>query len=161
MEVDCGKTIHSKFLSISLAHALFVMIFYDVYVYVCFVDEKWHRAEERLVYGVESNSTLLECVPRSLQAKVIWFLQKGGEKQEVSFCAPIHVTMQKTYYTTNKGTNYMKLYNTLDKRKVVLLRFQLQTHAIFFLSLVSLVMQIVLIRLSADTFAIASVFDTP
>eukprot|EP00064_Thunnus_orientalis_P001586 superscaffoldBa00000109_g1589 len=46
-------------------------------------DEKWHRAEERLVYGVESNSTLLECVPRSLQAKVLWFLQKGREKNEV------------------------------------------------------------------------------
>uniref|UniRef100_A0A7N5ZWC4 Sema domain, immunoglobulin domain (Ig), short basic domain, secreted, (semaphorin) 3E n=1 Tax=Anabas testudineus TaxID=64144 RepID=A0A7N5ZWC4_ANATE len=40
-------------------------------------------AEERLVYGVESNSTLLECVPRSLQAKVLWFLQKEGEKHEV------------------------------------------------------------------------------
>uniref|UniRef100_A0A8C4I6Z1 Sema domain, immunoglobulin domain (Ig), short basic domain, secreted, (semaphorin) 3E n=1 Tax=Dicentrarchus labrax TaxID=13489 RepID=A0A8C4I6Z1_DICLA len=40
-------------------------------------------AEERLVYGVESNSTLLECVPRSLQAKVLWFLQKGGVKHEV------------------------------------------------------------------------------
>lgn len=48
------------------------------------IDEQWHRAEERLVYGVESNSTLLECVPRSLQAKVLWFLQKGGEKHEVS-----------------------------------------------------------------------------
>uniref|UniRef100_A0A8C2WVL7 Sema domain, immunoglobulin domain (Ig), short basic domain, secreted, (semaphorin) 3E n=1 Tax=Cyclopterus lumpus TaxID=8103 RepID=A0A8C2WVL7_CYCLU len=41
-------------------------------------------AEERLVYGVESNSTLLECVPRSLQAKVLWFLQKAGEKHEVN-----------------------------------------------------------------------------
>uniref|UniRef100_A0A8C9XXY4 Sema domain, immunoglobulin domain (Ig), short basic domain, secreted, (semaphorin) 3E n=1 Tax=Sander lucioperca TaxID=283035 RepID=A0A8C9XXY4_SANLU len=38
---------------------------------------------ERLVYGVESNSTLLECVPRSLQAKVLWFLQQDGEKHEV------------------------------------------------------------------------------
>lgn len=48
------------------------------------VDEKWHRAKDRLVYGVESNSTLLECVPRSLQAKVLWFFQKGGENQQVS-----------------------------------------------------------------------------
>ncbi|KAM9855066.1 LOW QUALITY PROTEIN: semaphorin-3E [Aulostomus maculatus] len=40
-------------------------------------------AEERLVYAVESNSTLLKCVPRSLQAKVLWFLQKGKEKREV------------------------------------------------------------------------------
>nr|XP_015820120.2 semaphorin-3E isoform X2 [Nothobranchius furzeri] len=46
-------------------------------------DEQWQRAEERLIYSVESNSTLLECVPRSLQAKVLWFLQKEGEKHEV------------------------------------------------------------------------------
>lgn len=45
--------------------------------------EQWLRAEERLVYGVENNSTLLECVPRSLQAKVLWFLQKEGQKHEV------------------------------------------------------------------------------
>lgn len=48
-----------------------------------YIDEQWHRVEEKLVYGVESNSTLLECVPRSLQAKVLWFVQKGGEKHEV------------------------------------------------------------------------------
>uniref|UniRef100_UPI001A9EAF64 semaphorin-3E n=1 Tax=Ictidomys tridecemlineatus TaxID=43179 RepID=UPI001A9EAF64 len=39
----------------------------------------------RLAYGIENNSTLLECTPRSLQAKVIWFVQKGREtrKEEV------------------------------------------------------------------------------
>uniref|UniRef100_A0A3B5MUP1 Sema domain, immunoglobulin domain (Ig), short basic domain, secreted, (semaphorin) 3E n=1 Tax=Xiphophorus couchianus TaxID=32473 RepID=A0A3B5MUP1_9TELE len=47
------------------------------------VDEQWQRAEERLMYSIESNTTLLECVPRSLQAKVLWFLEKGGEKHEV------------------------------------------------------------------------------
>ncbi|XP_058501817.1 semaphorin-3E [Solea solea] len=41
------------------------------------------EGSERLVYSVENNSTLLECVPRSLQAKVIWFLHQGGEKHEV------------------------------------------------------------------------------
>ncbi|CAG13030.1 unnamed protein product, partial [Tetraodon nigroviridis] len=45
--------------------------------------EQWHRAEERLVYGVENNSTLLECVPRSLQARVLWFFQNGDEKLEI------------------------------------------------------------------------------
>lgn len=76
MAVNCGEAIHSMFLFISLA------------------DEQWHRAEEKLVYGVESNSTLLNCVPRSLQAKVLWFLQKGGgEKQEVTLymSTTIHV----------------------------------------------------------------------
>lgn len=44
------------------------------------------RTEERLAYGIESNSTLLECTPRSLQAKVIWFVQKGREmrREEVT-----------------------------------------------------------------------------
>ncbi|XP_047206299.1 semaphorin-3E isoform X2 [Girardinichthys multiradiatus] len=46
-------------------------------------DEQWQRAEERLIYSIESNTTLLECVPRSLQAKVLWFLEKEGEKHEV------------------------------------------------------------------------------
>ncbi|XP_034032524.1 semaphorin-3E isoform X2 [Thalassophryne amazonica] len=46
-------------------------------------EEQWQRAEERMAYGIEHNSTLLECVPRSLQAKVVWFLQTQGQKQEV------------------------------------------------------------------------------
>lgn len=43
------------------------------------------KTEERLAYGIENNSTLLECTPRSLQAKVIWFVQKGHDtrKEEV------------------------------------------------------------------------------
>lgn len=43
------------------------------------------KTEERLAYGIENNSTLLECTPRSLQAKVIWFVQKGRDtrKEEV------------------------------------------------------------------------------
>lgn len=54
-------------------------------VFVCFhIGEQWHRGEERLVYGVEGNSTLLECVPRSLQARVLWFVQTGDERVEVS-----------------------------------------------------------------------------
>ncbi|KAM8862138.1 semaphorin-3E [Synchiropus picturatus] len=46
-------------------------------------DEQWQRGEERRVFAVESNSTLLKCVPRSLQATVLWFLQRDGETQEV------------------------------------------------------------------------------
>uniref|UniRef100_A0A8C7Y697 Sema domain, immunoglobulin domain (Ig), short basic domain, secreted, (semaphorin) 3E n=1 Tax=Oryzias sinensis TaxID=183150 RepID=A0A8C7Y697_9TELE len=43
-----------------------------------------YLSERKIVYGVESNSTLLECVPRSLQAKVHWFLQQAERKHEVS-----------------------------------------------------------------------------
>ncbi|NXV04859.1 SEM3E protein, partial [Cettia cetti] len=48
---------------------------------IAFLEE----TEERLVYGIEYNSTLLECTPRTLQAKVIWFVQRAHEtkKEEV------------------------------------------------------------------------------
>lgn len=45
--------------------------------------EQWQRAEEKLVFVVETNSTLLECVPRSLQAKVLWFSQSDADKHEI------------------------------------------------------------------------------
>uniref|UniRef100_A0A8C7M7S3 Sema domain, immunoglobulin domain (Ig), short basic domain, secreted, (semaphorin) 3E n=1 Tax=Oncorhynchus kisutch TaxID=8019 RepID=A0A8C7M7S3_ONCKI len=38
---------------------------------------------ERQVYGVESNSTLLECTPRSLQARVMWYIQRDPDREEV------------------------------------------------------------------------------
>uniref|UniRef100_A0AAY5EZE9 Sema domain, immunoglobulin domain (Ig), short basic domain, secreted, (semaphorin) 3D n=1 Tax=Electrophorus electricus TaxID=8005 RepID=A0AAY5EZE9_ELEEL len=34
--------------------------------------------EEKVLYGVESNSTFLECVPKSQQAQIRWFLQRPG-----------------------------------------------------------------------------------
>lgn len=48
--------------------------------------EVLEKTEERLVYGIEYNSTLLECTPRTLQAKVIWFVQRAHEakKEEVN-----------------------------------------------------------------------------
>ncbi|XP_035283316.1 semaphorin-3D-like [Anguilla anguilla] len=36
------------------------------------------QAEERLMFGVEHNSTFLECVPKSQQALIRWFLQRSG-----------------------------------------------------------------------------------
>ncbi|KAJ8245455.1 hypothetical protein GJAV_G00270930 [Gymnothorax javanicus] len=41
--------------------------------------EQFHRPEEKVVYGVESNSTLLECKPRSPQAKALWFRLHGPD----------------------------------------------------------------------------------
>ncbi|XP_038856318.1 semaphorin-3E [Salvelinus namaycush] len=38
---------------------------------------------ERQVYGVENNSTLLECTPRSLQARVLWYIQRGPDREKV------------------------------------------------------------------------------
>ncbi|XP_028584602.2 semaphorin-3E isoform X1 [Podarcis muralis] len=50
-----------------------------------FLGDILDKTEERLVYGIEYNSTLLECIPRTLQAKVIWFVQRAHEarKEEV------------------------------------------------------------------------------
>ncbi|XP_035405297.1 semaphorin-3E isoform X1 [Cygnus atratus] len=50
-----------------------------------FIGEVLEKTEERLVYGIEYNSTLLECTPRTLQAKVIWLVQRAHEtkKEEV------------------------------------------------------------------------------
>lgn len=39
--------------------------------------------EDRVVYGTENNSTLLECVPRSPQATVTWLIQHNDRKEEV------------------------------------------------------------------------------
>uniref|UniRef100_A0A2K6F844 Sema domain-containing protein n=1 Tax=Propithecus coquereli TaxID=379532 RepID=A0A2K6F844_PROCO len=47
-----------------------------------FIGDALDKTEERLAYGIENNSTLLECTPRSLQAKVIWFVQKGRETRK-------------------------------------------------------------------------------
>ncbi|XP_034621438.1 semaphorin-3E [Trachemys scripta elegans] len=49
------------------------------------IGEALEKTEERIVYGIEYNSTLLECTPRTLQAKVIWFVQRAHEarKEEV------------------------------------------------------------------------------
>ncbi|XP_072922579.1 semaphorin-3E-like [Hemitrygon akajei] len=38
-------------------------------------DEARSKPKERLLYGIEGNSTLLECTPRSPQAKVLWFIE--------------------------------------------------------------------------------------
>ncbi|TRY85289.1 hypothetical protein DNTS_032441, partial [Danionella cerebrum] len=38
---------------------------------------------EKVVYGVENNSTLLECKARSLQATVTWYIQHGIHMEEV------------------------------------------------------------------------------
>ncbi|XP_023647165.1 semaphorin-3E isoform X1 [Paramormyrops kingsleyae] len=41
------------------------------------------KPEEKLVYGVEGNGTLLECSPRSLRANVVWLAQRGPDADEV------------------------------------------------------------------------------
>uniref|UniRef100_A0A8C0HCV9 Semaphorin 3G n=1 Tax=Chelonoidis abingdonii TaxID=106734 RepID=A0A8C0HCV9_CHEAB len=43
--------------------------------------DEFDSAEEKVVYGTEHNSTFLECVPKSPQATVQWFLQRPHDEQ--------------------------------------------------------------------------------
>lgn len=55
--------------------------------------DDFESVEEKVLYGAEDNSTFLECVPRSPQASVQWFVQRPPDEQrdEVRFpctCSP-------------------------------------------------------------------------
>ncbi|NWI60607.1 SEM3G protein, partial [Calyptomena viridis] len=43
--------------------------------------DDFESVEEKLLYGAENNSTFLECVPRSPQASVQWFVQRPPDEQ--------------------------------------------------------------------------------
>ncbi|KAJ3586613.1 hypothetical protein NHX12_013009 [Muraenolepis orangiensis] len=47
---------------------------------LCSGDHHKHRVIERQLYGVESSSTFLECIPKSLQARVTWTFQKNPQQ---------------------------------------------------------------------------------
>ncbi|XP_062837907.1 semaphorin-3D [Anolis carolinensis] len=36
--------------------------------------------DEKVIFGIEFNSTFLECIPKSQQASIRWFLQRSGEE---------------------------------------------------------------------------------
>ncbi|KAM6435792.1 semaphorin-3D isoform 1-T3 [Liasis olivaceus] len=37
-------------------------------------------SDEKVIFGIEFNSTFLECVPKSQQASIRWFIQRSGEE---------------------------------------------------------------------------------
>uniref|UniRef100_A0A3Q4B0R2 Sema domain, immunoglobulin domain (Ig), short basic domain, secreted, (semaphorin) 3D n=1 Tax=Mola mola TaxID=94237 RepID=A0A3Q4B0R2_MOLML len=46
-------------------------------------DTEDSRIEERVLFGVQSNSTFLECIPKSQQARIKWYIQRPGcERRE-------------------------------------------------------------------------------
>ena len=53
-------------------------------VNVC-VDHNKQRVLEKKLYGVEDSSSFLECIPKSLQAKVTWTYQRhpNNPREEV------------------------------------------------------------------------------
>ncbi|KAJ7422414.1 Semaphorin-3D [Pitangus sulphuratus] len=37
-------------------------------------------ADEKVIFGIEFNSTFLECIPKSQQASIRWYIQRSGEE---------------------------------------------------------------------------------
>uniref|UniRef100_A0A665TJG7 Semaphorin-3D-like n=1 Tax=Echeneis naucrates TaxID=173247 RepID=A0A665TJG7_ECHNA len=62
-------------------------------------EEGANPVEVKLVYGVEGNSTFLECVPRSSQAELRWTTQRSDsqpqESREVSVCSDRGLLVQR------------------------------------------------------------------
>ncbi|XP_018417871.1 PREDICTED: semaphorin-3E [Nanorana parkeri] len=71
-----------------------------------FNGESLTKTEEYTVYGVEHNTTLLECMPRSLQSKVIWFVQKAHETKKEE------VKTGERVILTDYGLLFLKLHRT-------------------------------------------------
>uniref|UniRef100_A0A8C5WAL7 Semaphorin 3E n=1 Tax=Leptobrachium leishanense TaxID=445787 RepID=A0A8C5WAL7_9ANUR len=69
-----------------------------------FNGETLEKTEEQTVYGVEHNSTLLECMPRSLQSKVIWLVQKTHETRKEE------VKTDERIIRTDYGLLFLKLH---------------------------------------------------
>ncbi|XP_068024013.1 semaphorin-3D isoform X3 [Melanerpes formicivorus] len=39
-------------------------------------------ADEKVIFGIEFNSTFLECIPKSQQASIRWYIQRSGEEHQ-------------------------------------------------------------------------------
>lgn len=63
------------------------------------------RVEERVLFGVQSNSTFLECIPKSQQAQIRWYIQRAGSerREEVRECARLHTHT----HTHHLNINYL------------------------------------------------------
>lgn len=50
--------------------------------------------EERVLFGVQSNSTFLECIPKSQQAQIQWYIQRpeSERREEVGERAHPHTS---------------------------------------------------------------------
>lgn len=53
--------------------------------------DDFETIEEKVLYGAEDNSTFLECVPRSPQASVQWFVQRPPDEQRDEVRLSLHL----------------------------------------------------------------------
>ena len=56
--------------------------------------------EDRLLFGVENNSTFLECVPKSQQAQIHWYIHRPGAEHREEVTTHTH-----TYTHTHLHTH--------------------------------------------------------
>lgn len=56
----------------------------------CLTDPHRSSVLEKKLYGVEGSSTFLECVPKSLQAQVVWTYQKASDTLKKEVRGPLH-----------------------------------------------------------------------
>ncbi|XP_040449435.1 semaphorin-3G [Falco naumanni] len=66
--------------------------------------DDFESVEEKVLYGAEDNSTFLECVPRSPQATVQWFVQRPPDEQRDE------VKMDERILQTEQGLLFRKLH---------------------------------------------------
>ncbi|NXN96949.1 SEM3G protein, partial [Rhinopomastus cyanomelas] len=67
--------------------------------------DDFESIEEKVLYGVEDNSTFLECVPRSPQASVQWFVQRPPDEQRDE------VKTDKRILQTEQGLLFRRLHH--------------------------------------------------
>ncbi|XP_074952372.1 semaphorin-3G isoform X1 [Phalacrocorax aristotelis] len=66
--------------------------------------DDYESVEEKVLYGAEDNSTFLECVPRSPQASVQWFVQRPPDEQRDE------VKTDERILQTEQGLLFRKLH---------------------------------------------------
>ncbi|NXJ74543.1 SEM3G protein, partial [Trogon melanurus] len=66
--------------------------------------DDFESVEEKVLYGAEDNSTFLECVPRSPQASVQWFVQRPPDEQRDE------VKTDERILQTEQGLLFRKLH---------------------------------------------------
>lgn len=71
------------------------------------------KVKQSVLFGVQNNSTFLECIPKSQQAQIQWFIQKPGSerREEVSAANHLHTSLYKSVHLSNM--KYSDHFNSL------------------------------------------------
>uniref|UniRef100_A0A3P9HSM1 Sema domain, immunoglobulin domain (Ig), short basic domain, secreted, (semaphorin) 3B n=1 Tax=Oryzias latipes TaxID=8090 RepID=A0A3P9HSM1_ORYLA len=80
---------------------------------LCSGDHHKHRVAERKLYGVEGSSTFLECIPKSLQAKVTWTFQKHPQNPRAEVRRTKGDVLRKRLSASNIFRRFFFLTHTL------------------------------------------------